>query len=233
MKKEQFLPAITTTNGNPSGSDWKMKIREIKELGLRRVAIFPTCLKIDERQVMYKLLETADVKEIPFVHIRSDMPPEELDYLVKNFGAKIFNTHTQKQYPFLYDLSRFKKQIFIENNHLFDKTEVQGFGGVCLDFSHIEDDHLLRPEEFLVKMELFLRYKIGCNHISAVEKEPHREGNKEGGWQCFSRHYFRELSQLDYLKNYPRALFSDFIAIEVENSLKEQLQAIDYIIKLI
>jgi hypothetical protein len=40
------------------------------------------------------------------------------------------------------------------------------------------------------------------------------------------------LADFDYLKNYPRKYFPPIIALELENSLKEQLQAKEYIEKI-
>jgi hypothetical protein len=37
------------------------------------------------------------------------------------------------------------------------------------------------------------------------------------------------LSELDYLKNYPVNYFSDFCAMELDNKISEQLEAIEYI----
>ena len=81
LSRAQFLVGITTTDG----SDWQGKIEEASILGLEKVAVFLTCLKFEERQKMYKLLEKSCIKEIPFVHLRSDMKNDELDYLVKQF----------------------------------------------------------------------------------------------------------------------------------------------------
>ena len=49
----------------------------------------------------------------------------------------------------------------------------------------------------------------------------------------YASHYLEDLSELDYLKKYPANYFSDFIAIELENSIKEQLEVKDYIIDLL
>ena len=48
LKKEQFLVGITTTDRQ--GSGWRAKIKEIKELGLDKAAIFPTCLDKEQRK---------------------------------------------------------------------------------------------------------------------------------------------------------------------------------------
>lgn len=227
LKKEQFLPAVTTTEG----SDWRDKTKEIKELGLHAVAIFPTCLEKAEREEMYRLLKEAGVEEIPFVHIRTDMTLGELDYLVANFQTKVFNIHTKKRHPLLHDYSKYKNIIYVENVWpLFDEEEVKHFAGICLDLAHLENDKRLNPEIFTKIIEMLKKYPVGCNHVGAVRDTVvfDKDDNKE----VFAIHHFRGLSEFDYLKNYPEKYFSDFIAMELENSLKEQLKAIDYIVNL-
>ena len=234
IKKEQFLPAITTLSAKfkTSGNSWQDKIKEIDELGLKKIAIFPTCLSKEQRQEMYGLLEKTELKEIPFVHLRSDMSSEELEYLIERFKTQAFNIHTEKQWPLDYNLSKHKSIIFVENAGFpLQGREIEKFGGVCLDFSHLENDRLLYPKRFSEQMDLLLQYKIGCNHIAAIGAT--RQLTEDGAYVAFDKHIFNALSELDYLKNYPKAFFSNYIAMELENSLEEQLKAIDYIIKLI
>lgn len=238
INKEQFLPAITTLSAkfNIGGNDWRDKIKEIDELGLKKVAIFPTCLDKEQRQEMYNLLEKTQIEEIPFVHLRSDMPAQELDYLAERFKAQIFNIHTERQWPLQFDLSKYQKRIFVEYSFReLQEAEVSRFGGICLDFSHIENDRLLHTEEYQRNLSLLNKYQIGCNHIAAISKELiiEREDGSVSSHEHshYDEHTFKDLSEFDYLKNYPKEWFSNFCAIEVENSLADQLKVIDYIVK--
>lgn len=241
--KEQFLPAITTISAkfNVGGNSWQNKIKEIDELGLEKVAIFPTCLNREQRQEMYSLLEKTHIKEIPFVHLRSDMFLEELDYLVEKFKVQVFNIHTERQWPLQFDLSKYKRVIFIENARFpLQYQEIEKFGGICLDFSHLENEQLLFPEKYKEETELLLKHKIGCNHIAAISKVPLTETEEEGPFNPYKhkyihhdKHIFENLGEFDYLKNYPKEFFSNYCAIEIENSLKEQLAAIEYIVSLL
>ncbi len=228
ISKEQFLVAITTIGDNPNSS-WQDKIKEIDVLGLEKVAIFPTCLNKEQRQEMYGLLEKTKLKEIPFVHIRSDMSVDELDYLQQKFKTKVFNIHTTRQYPLTYDLSQYKKFLFVENTWPWDENEIKNYAGVCLDFSHLQDAQLLRSSDYENNLEILKKYPVGCNHISAIGKEITYYDGKDGKMPFHSKHFFNDLSQFDYLKQYPKEFFSKFCAMEVENSLQEQLKAIDYI----
>ena len=223
----KILPTITTI----SHSTWQAKIKEINEMGLNEVAVFPTCLNAAARKKLYKLLEKSSVKSIPLVHLRSDMELEELDYFVKKYGTKTFNIHSQSESPIPRDYLKYKDIIFIENvfNPL-DEEELQNFGGICLDLAHLENDKLTEKEKFEHNFKILEKYPIGCNHISCMKKA---SCISEIGTTRYDDHFFENFSNLDYLKNYPLKCFSSIVAIELENSIQEQLKVKKYIEKII
>lgn len=224
----KILVSITTTQN----SDWRGKIKEIKKLGLKEIALFPTCFKKKEREELYNLLEKANIRNIPFIHIKNDMTPQELDYLIKKFKAKKFNIHTDTEFPFIYNYSKHKKMIFIENVYdPFDEKEIKKFGGICLDVAHLEDDRLLHPEKFKHNVMVLEKYLIGCNHLSCIQKVL-RFDFEDKSWR-YDCHFLRKLSQMDYLKKYPKKYFSDIVVIELENTIETQLKVRDYLIKKI
>ncbi|MDP2951013.1 MAG: L-threonylcarbamoyladenylate synthase [bacterium] len=232
--KEQFLVSITTTKG----ADWEARIKEIDKLKIKKLALFVTCVNEKERKKLYQALEKTSLKEIPFCHIRSDMPFQELDYLTKRWQTKVFNLHTSREFPIKIDYKGLKKKIFIENVFMgFDEQELKIFGGVCLDFAHLENDRLNKHRRYQETIKALATYSLGCNHISAICKEPFRflEETKYGlrDENRFDRHSFTSFKDFAYLKRYPLKYFSKYCALEVENPLKEQLQAIDYIVKQI
>lgn len=222
----QILPAITTITPGA----WKDKVKEVKSSGLKEVALFPTCLNQKERKKLYELLKETNIKKIPLVHLRNDMELWELDYLVKNYQTKVFNTHTERERPFLYDYSKYKKLIYIENVYQpLDEKEIKEFAGVCLDISHLETDRILNPAQYQHNIKVINKYGCGCGHISVI---------KEGAFRDIENvlrrdsHHLEDLSELNYLKKYPLKYFAPFIAIELENTIEEQLKAKEYIIKL-
>lgn len=219
----RILPTLTTTS-----SSWRDKIEEIKNLELREISIFPTCLAAEEREELYDLLKRTGVKKIPFVHLRSDMMPEELSFLISDFGAEIFNIHTEKEYPYPPDIKICRDKVYIENTMSpFDEKEIHKFAGICLDLAHLENARIFRPEIYRHNIGIIEKYACGCNHLapsknfSFFDKNSAREKNHP--------HFLNNLAEMDYLKRYPRKYFSQFIALEVENSIKEQLKIIDYI----
>jgi len=133
----RFLPAITTTR-----PDWKKKIKEASAIGLDSVCFFLTCLKEVQRNEFYRLAGKSGLKA-PFVHLRSDMKPEEIRLLKEKFGAEIFNIHSYSEYPEKYNYTGLKDLIYIENIYNpLNSRELKKFGGICLDFAHLENDRL-------------------------------------------------------------------------------------------
>ncbi|MDD4830758.1 MAG: hypothetical protein PHI77_00415 [Candidatus Pacebacteria bacterium] len=227
ISREHILPAITSISGS-----WRSKVEEIDELGIKKAALFPTCLNSLQRQDLYNLLEKTKIEEIPFVHLRSDMSPQEIDFLIKRYKTKVFNIHSPIHRPLLFDLSSFRGLICIENT-IFSLSEkiLKTFAGFCIDFSHLENDRILKPERYKEFCELISSTVVGCNHISAVRKEPFfDERAQEDRIAC---HFLQDFSELDYLKNYPQEYFSKYIALELENDLKTQLEAKNYIFDLL
>jgi len=223
----QILPTITTI----TDSAWLKKVAEVKKLKLKEVCLFLTCLDKGQREKLYALLLETDLKRIPFVHLRSDMSPEELAFLVRVYQTKIFNVHTKKEYTPLHDYGKYKKIICIENVYQpFDEEEIKEFGGVCLDLSHLESDRLLRPDSYQRIIKFLKKYPPECSHVAAVRKKPFLD---ENGYQRYSTHTLTDLSDLDYLKRYPLEYFGSVAAIELENTIEEQLKAKEYISTLI
>ena len=112
-----------------------------------------------------------------------------------------------------------------------DEKEIKEFGGVCLDFSHLENARISTKDIFEHNVKILEKYPVIANHINPVKKIPHID---ENGYSRYDSHSFDDnFSELDYLKKYPERYFSSFLAIELENSIKEQLKVKDYLSNLI
>lgn len=227
IARKQFLPSITTT----AGANWRRMVKDIDKLGLKKIALFLTCLDKENRQELYSLISKTGLNEVPFAHLRSDIAPAEIDWLVANYKTKVFNLHAKTDFPHLYDYSAYKSLIYIENVYASPrKRELDNWAGICLDFSHLENSRLLGSPRYKRDFNLLKKYPVGCNHISAILPEVSQD---EFGYQVYTSHHFKSLSNFDYLKNYPRDFFSPYLAMELDNPLKDQLTAIDYLLKIL
>ncbi len=216
-KKHEILLGLTTT----PKSDWRNKVEEMKKFGIKKIALFPTFLEIDQRKELYGLLEAIDDLEIPHVHLRDqDMEEWELDWF-KARGASNFNIHMGGLHNPI--LKQYSENIFIEN-HIFDSIsleELESCGGICIDFQHLEITKKKFPhvaEDIETCMD---KFPVGCCHIAPLPKIKnifHRFINN--AWV----HYMISIDELDYVEKY-REYLPYYVSIELENSFEVQLKA--------
>ncbi len=222
MKESEILkriyPSVVTYKG-----DWQKMIRDVSRLKLKEISLFLTGATILERKKIYQALLASLVKIIPHVHIRHDFKETEFDFLVSQYKTRVFTTHSQyfKRFARL----KHRRKIFIESNdgrHQIKKLSVlKQVGGVCIDLAHLEQFRLGQPVEYKISCQAAKKYKVGCNHVSAVL-------SNGKSW-----HHVEKLSQLDYLKGIPLYFFSPYINLELRNSIVEQLRFKKYIAKIL
>ena len=228
--KPKILVSIATIS-----PDWEAKIKEIDKLGLKEIALFLTCLGIKERKRFYKLLEKTKLERIPVVHVRHDFEEWEFSYLIKRFKTKAFNTHANWVGNELLKASqKYLKKIYLEN--VIETPDIipgllDIFGGICLDISHWENyGKLLKHPSYKRMPGLLKKYKTGFCHISAIMPKPIFD--KHYNQWDYASHYMHDLSEMNYVKKYKKYL-PKICALEIENPLKEQLEAKQYIEKLL
>ncbi len=222
-----IYPTISTTKK----ADWRSQIAEIASLRLTEVCFFPTCLELKERKEAYQLLKETQIKKIPLVHLRSDMELWELDYLTANYQVVFFNIHSQKQFPLSDDFKKYISKIYIENTvYPLATAEIDHVAGVCVDFSHLENARLVDKERYQNDIQTIHHYPHRCGHISSIRNTPHFD--EEWGTINYHYHRFKNLSEFDYLRNY-RDIFPEVAALELENSIAEQLKVNGYLVKLL
>lgn len=222
-----IYPAITTGKN----SNWRDKFREIEYLKIEEVAVFPTLLEKPDRKNLYQLIKESSIKKIPIVHLREDMDIEELDFFAKKYDTQIFNTHSSKEFAISEKwLREYRELISIENTHNnpLDEEEIKKYGGICLDMSHLENSRILETERYNKEAEIISRFKIRCNHISAIKKDFFSIDSEKRKLR-YDSHDLEDHAELDYLKSYPVNYFSDFCAMELSNNMTEQVEAIAYI----
>jgi hypothetical protein len=213
-----IYPSIVTYMGN-----WQKMITDVNRLGIFEISLFLTGAKITERRKIYEELKKSKVKKIPHVHARHDMREEELDFLVNTFKTKAFTIH----FPYIkhFKGSQHIKKLFIENNPRSQKIKSMGslkkVGGLCIDLSHQKEYEGYSQELFDLTNKTIEKFPVGCNHMSAV-----RPDGK--AW-----HYAKNKHEFDYVANMDKKYFSDNVNIEVGNSIAEQLEFKEYVVKML
>jgi hypothetical protein len=231
MKQFTIVPSITTHSTH--SSTWREKIAEILSLQVREVGLFLTGLTEKERIECYRLLLTvreAHDFSIPFVHAVSTMTDSEYSFLRFEFGTRWFNLHSCREFPLLHPLSaETRRFITIENTtseQPLCEEDLEGFAGLCIDLSHLEDARLMRPEVYYGLLELCSHYPVFANHISAVSVPARQFADGVPQHSC---HYLQASHEVHYLRASPPTAFGEVAALELENSLLEQVRLVQEI----
>jgi hypothetical protein len=229
-KTDGFLVSITTLDMNPQ-SRWRSKIDEVRELKVPEIAVFLTGLKsLDERQECFSRLSEIQKSQplrVPFIHAITAMTEDEFQEWSNAFGTEYFNLHPESEYPLIHPYSNMLRQrLLIENNSSvksLTQADLTGFAGVCLDLSHFEEMRRIAPEEFEKLSALLFRVPIFANHMSAIDRSP-RVG--EMGRPEYANHLLTADGGMRYLDSFPRRLWGTWRALELENSITEQLDVL-------
>lgn len=214
-------------------NDWMTQIEDARKYGLTEIALFPTGLKEPDRYKLYQAIKKFTlVKTLPLVHLRTDMQPEEIDYLIREFNPEVFNLHTTKNWPLMYDYSKYASRIFIENGKTAPaEKELSRFGGLCIDFSHWENMVRFKDDDYDQQMKARIeKFSTGVCHISPIKKEM-IPNPFESGLLQYDSHLLSEIDELDYMKKYAKYI-PHISAIELENSIAEQLEVKKYLEKM-
>ncbi len=218
---KRILVGVTAKKGR----GWKKKLREIKKYKITRFALFIEEIPIRKREKLYKRLSKLDIKEIPLVHIKDDTTKEELIYFKEKYNTKCFTIH-EDHFSKLKEWESFNKDLYLEFNNddfVSKDVKVENIGGFCIDLSHFKKGEISKTQEFyyVTKRKKHKKYFV-CNHLNGysykLNKDIHRPKN---------------LKQFEYLKTLPNYLFGEVIAIEMYNSIKEQLKYKKHIIHLL
>lgn len=227
-----IYPSITSISGQ-----YRQKIREAEKLHLKEICLFLTTLKLEEREKLYRLLKKTHFQKFPLIHLRHDMELWELDFLVNELPSVVFNIHPLSEYSFPDYFLKYKNKIYLENAFLFPDKPITpqsfpaDYAGICLDISHLEDNRLVYPKIYEEIISLVDRRKLGCAHVGPMLKNPLIDPQTKN--KTFETHLISNLSEFDYLKKMPAKFFPEIIALEVENSINEQLEAIKYLREIV
>jgi hypothetical protein len=219
--KHEILLGLTTT----PNSDWRGKVEEMKKFGIKRIALFPTFLPIEQRKELYDALSAIENLEIPHVHLRNeDMEAWEMELFEKKYKTSVYNIHMG--YDLNECLEKYRNKIFVENHFKpFDEKYLAGLAGICFDVQHYKRSKIEAPKAYSQVKELLKKYPIGCCHLSAF---PQLRYMFRRLWKRVGGHYMLGLSELDYIGQY-RQYLPYYISLEMENSFEQQLRAKDHL----
>lgn len=226
MPRFQIFPGITCTSQRRKKDHWKQQLKEINQLKIKEIALFPTTLKPNQRKKLYQELEKSKIKEIKLVHLRGeDFTKQELLYFQKRWKTKFFNCHEEyfdllhKKFP------QFRKNILLEldyDNQIENKLPPKKMGGFCIDLAHLKVAKTNHSLEWSYVQKHLKDTKFQANHLNGYSQTKNED-----------LHFITNLKQFDYLKELPKQVFGKVIALELENSIKDQLKFKEHIVKML
>jgi hypothetical protein len=155
------------------------------------------------------------------------MSEDEYRYLMDRFGTELFNLHPLRQYPLQHTLSaEIRSRITIENAFIDQSLELMdlsGFHGICMDIAHAEDLRRKNPREFEKLERLTHRAPVLANHVSLSGGPALVDSHGE---LTYHSHALGEGGDLSYLDRYSSEFFGSIVAIELGDSLAEQVKLI-------
>lgn len=223
--KHEILLGLTTT----PASDWRGKVEEMKRFGIKRIALFPTFLGVNERRELYSLLDQIDGLQIPHVHLREeDMEVWEMQWF-ETHAAEVFNVHMGKFQNEV--LEKYRDRIYIENHTIrsIPENQIERVAGICLDFQHWQYAKRSCPIVAKKTEKYAQKFSVGCCHMSAY---PKLRNSVTRFFKGLSGHSMISLDEMDYLKKF-KPYFPKLMSIELENSFEQQLEVKKYLEKIL
>ena len=224
MEKNDFSGKIYPSITGFINADWQGQLKEINKLKLTEIAVFLSAFDKKERDHLYKFLLESSIKRVPLVHLRDDTDASDIKFFIKNFKTEYFNIHE----PFFGILKQWKgywKKIYLElnyNDEIPKDVDVEKIGGFCIDLSHLKTAIARGAKEAFYVFENKDKIRFSCNHLNGYD-----EKTKE------DKHTVTDLKDFDYLKTLPKYVFGEVIALEVYNSIKEQLEFKKHVSKIL
>lgn len=225
MTKKDFSKNIFPSITGRTEEDWKAKMDEINSLGLNTIALFLEMYKKSQREKIYTALEESCVKEIPLVHIRNDMTKDEIKYLCEKYNNPCLTVH-EDSFDELPKWSSYHQHLYLElnyNNSMPRNVDIDKIGGFCIDLSHFKsaEEKWSKEFEYVIKNK-DRKFLFKCNHINGYSYQKNRDV-----------HTISSLDEFEYLKTLPKFIFGDIIALEVFNSIKDQIIYKEHIVNLL
>lgn len=175
--------------------------------------------------MLYRELEKTPVKEIPLVHMREDFTQEEMDYLYQKYRTRLFNCHEFDLDAIYKRFPNYRKNILLEldyNDDILNRLEPNKIGGFCIDLAHFMTAKERHTVEHDYVMKRLKNTKFMANHL-----------NGYSSIRKIDLHFVNNKKQFNYLKRLPKKVFGKVIGLELENTIKKQLDFKKYLKKLL
>ncbi|MBR9705156.1 hypothetical protein GOV12_07120 [Candidatus Pacearchaeota archaeon] len=220
MKRFELLIGLTAKKGK----GYKKKLYDINKHNIKRIALFIEEIKPKKRKKLYKLLEKSCVKEIPLVHIRDDTTKDELKYLKNKYKTKYFTIH-EHNFNNLKIWKNYYKNLYLEFNYddyIPKKVNIDKIAGFCIDISHFKASMERFTKELIYIISKRNKNIFNCNHINGFDGKKLRD-----------KHHIKSIKDFDYIKTVPNFIFGKTVALEMYNSIEDQLKYKKYLEKVL
>ncbi|OGZ22342.1 MAG: hypothetical protein A2922_02795 [Candidatus Nealsonbacteria bacterium RIFCSPLOWO2_01_FULL_43_36] len=204
--------------------DWSNKLKEINSRKITEVAVFLSSFDKKERDNFYRLLLKSMVRTIPFVHLRDDVTKEEIKFFIDRFKTGYFNIH-EDHFKKLDQWQGYWDKLYLEmnfNDEIAKDVKVKKIGGFCVDLAHLKAAISRGTEEASYVFFKKTKSEIACNHLNGYDP-----------LKMEDVHLIKNLSAFDYLTTLPQYAFGKIIALEVYNSIEEQIKFKEYLDRLL
>jgi len=232
MQKIDFSKRIFVGLTGGENKDWQQKLKDINRLGIKEAAVFLERFDKKERDNLYPFLIKSAIKKVPLVHIRTDNTKEEIKFFIEKYQTQHFNIH-EDHFKLLDNWKGYWKNLYLEMNYddqIAKDVKVKKIGGFCIDLAHFKSAIARGDEEATYAYSNKNKIKFACNHLNGFSSEPIINFYGKRGHDV---HRIRSLKDFDYLTNLPKFVFGKIIALEMENSIPEQLKFKDYLVKVL
>lgn len=224
MNNGRFSEKILLSITGEKNIDWQSKLNEINRLKIDKAAVFLERFDVKERDNFYRFLLRSSIKNIPFIHLRDDVTKEEIKFFIDKFKTDYFNIH-EEHFQCLDKWKGFWNKIYLEMNYdskISKDVKVRKIGGFCIDLAHLKSAIARGAKEAYYVYLRKNKIKFTCNHLGGYSAEKMRD-----------LHVVTDLKSFDYLTTLPKYVFGKIIAMEVDNSIKEQIIFKKYVSKLL
>ena len=204
--------------------DWQSKLKEINKFKIKEAAVFVEWFNKKERPHLYKFLLKSSIKRVPLVHLRHDTNEEDIEFFIKNYNTQYFNIH-EDHFDVLDQWAGYLDKLYLEMNfddEIAKNVKAREIGGFCIDLSHFKSAIARGSEEATYAFFRKNKIRFACNHLNGYDPI-----------EKIDKHTITSLKDFDYLTTLPKFVFGKTIALEVNNSIKEQMEFIGYLNKML